>query len=116
MTRDWPLTALEVLVEDKANGPAVVELLEDEIAGIQVVSGGNKESRGVAAGQAWDDNRVFAPADAEWLPEWLQEHVAWPHATHDDEVDASSHAIRHLRESDTSDYEEWVRERGKTMQ
>lgn len=106
----WPLSAITVLVEAKANGPAVVQLLESELVGIEAVNQGNKETRAHAAAAEWEAGRVCVPAGADWLAEWIDEHVGWPHKRHDDQVDAACHALAYLRSNDTSAYAEFVRE------
>lgn len=39
-------------------------------------------------------HRVWLPAEAAWLDEWLDEHADFPNATHDDQVDVGAYAAR----------------------
>jgi len=38
--------------------------------------------------------RVWLPAGASWLSEWVDEHAAFPNGTNDDQVDTGSYAAR----------------------
>lgn len=42
---------------------------------------------------------VHLPASAPWVPHWLDEHAAFPNATHDDQVDACSQALKWLNKA-----------------
>jgi predicted phage terminase large subunit-like protein len=86
----WPEAKLK-LVEDKANGPAVVQTLRNKIAGLVAITPeGDKVSRAHAvthlceAGQVWLPHRQIAP----WVDAFLHELVTFPNAAHDDDVDA----------------------------
>jgi predicted phage terminase large subunit-like protein len=86
--------ALTKLVEDKATGSPMLDLLRPEIPGlIAVVPRGPKEARArvvlprVAAGQ------VYLPDGAPWLVEWVEEFAAFPDGRHDDQIDTLSQAV-----------------------
>ena len=98
MTKRHP-RALEKLVEDKANGPAVIATLRDEIPGlVPVQPDGGKEARLhsvaplFAAGNVWLPHPAFAP----WVHEVVAELVRFPRAPHDDDVDACTQALSRL--------------------
>jgi predicted phage terminase large subunit-like protein len=40
--------------------------------------------------------RIFAPADAPWLPDFLKELAAFPKGAHDDLVDAFTQGVSYL--------------------
>jgi predicted phage terminase large subunit-like protein len=40
--------------------------------------------------------RIFAPADAPWLRDFLTELAAFPKGSHDDQVDAFTQGISYL--------------------
>ena len=91
--------ALEKLVEDKANGPALIATLRDEIPGLIPVSpDGGKEARLhsvaplFAAGNVW----LPHPAVCPWVSEVVAELVRFPRAPHDDDVDAATQALSRL--------------------
>jgi len=101
-------TAVAVLVEDKANGSAVIETLQKEIAGIIPVNPeGGKVARAYAiqpeheAGNLWlPDPSIEAGADIET---YLTELSAFPNpAFHDDEVDSTTQCINWFRNRSAS--------------
>jgi predicted phage terminase large subunit-like protein len=99
--RRWP-KAYAKLIEDKANGPAVEQVLRDKVTGIIMVDpsdiGGSKVARANAvAPLAEAKNIVFPDASIHpWADDVLEEVVTFPFARHDDDVDAMTMAILHL--------------------
>lgn len=91
--------AYEKLVEDKANGPAVVSALKGAIPGIELVEPeGGKEARANAAQPVLKSGNVLVPNPlaAPWVPGWQTEMTRFPKAPHDDQVDATTQAITRL--------------------
>ncbi len=98
MSRDWPKT-FEKLVEDKANGSAIIEALSGEIPGIVAVEPkGGKESRAAAIEPQIEAGNVYLPEGAEWLDILIDEFAAFPKGKHDDIVDAMSQGLVKLTE------------------
>lgn len=98
MTTHWPQTQ-EKLVEDKANGPAVIATLKNEIAGmIPVTPEGGKESRANAVAWQIEAGNVYLPHPmiAPWVWDFIEEASNFPNAKHDDQVDAMSQALVRL--------------------
>lgn len=94
----WP-QAIAKYVEDKANGPAVINSLSRQVSGlIPVEPDGSKESRAravtpfIEAGQVW----LPAPEIAPWIGGFLTEHNGFPNSAHDDQVDACTQAINRM--------------------
>lgn len=94
----WPQATLK-LVEDKANGPALISMLGKRIPGIvPVTPEGGKEVRAnawaplVEAGNVWIPSSRLAP----WTSDYIEQHAAFPNAAHDDMVDQSSQAVDRL--------------------
>ena len=92
----------EKLVEDKANGPAVIQTLRNEIPGlIGVTDAGGKVARVnaiagyVEAGNVWLPNPNVYP----WVWELLNEFSDFPSVEHDDDTDAMSQALKRLFDS-----------------
>ena len=82
------------LIEDKANGSAIVEILKDEIPGIKAVTPeGGKFSRAEAISPLMESGNVYLPDSAPWLDEYCGEHAVFPKGAHDDEVDQTSQAL-----------------------
>ena len=96
LAESWP-RALSHLVENKANGPALKSDLEAEGFTIELVDPmGSKVLRANLAEQYWRAGRVHLPEGAEWIDEFVTEHVRFPRYKADDQVDAASQAIAHM--------------------
>ena len=96
----WP-EALLKLVEDKANGPAVIQSLRHEIAGlVEVNPQGGKVSRAAGASPQLESGNWYLPHPmlAPWVEEFLGECSAFPAGAHDDQVDAWSQGAKRLLE------------------
>ncbi|MGQ4574904.1 phage terminase large subunit [Dermabacteraceae bacterium P7006] len=98
MSTRWP-DARTILVEDKANGPAVITTLSKEIPGIiPVQPDGGKYARAIAVQPYTAAGNVHLPAGS-LLPvvtELTEETNGFPNAAHDDTVDALTQALNHL--------------------
>jgi len=83
-----------VLVEDKANGPAVMALLHDKVPGmIPVNPEGGKEVRAHAVSWCYEAGNVHHP-QASWVAEDLEpEMLAFPAGKNDDQVDCVTQAL-----------------------
>jgi predicted phage terminase large subunit-like protein len=98
LSRKWP-TAIAKFVEDKANGPAVEQVLRRDVAGLVMVSpSGGKVARANAVSPLFEAGNVFVPpADrAPWIGEWREEMAGFPRAANDDQVDATTQALLQL--------------------
>lgn len=89
----WPQARLH-LVEDKANGPAVIDTLRREIPGlIPVEPRGGKEARAHAVSPQVEAGQIYLPHGTPWLPDFLEEVAAFPTGANDDQVDAMTQAL-----------------------
>ncbi len=52
----------------------------------------DKYVRAQSAAVKWQNGDMYVPRNASWVPEWLEEHVAFNHGTHDDQVDTTAYA------------------------
>ena len=93
--RRWP-DAGAVLIEDKANGSAIVDVLQQEMYCIPVDPEGGKDARVQAVSPMIESGHVFLPKNAPWLEEYLNQWTAFPNGQHDDMVDSSTQALRWL--------------------
>jgi predicted phage terminase large subunit-like protein len=87
------------LVEDKANGPAVIQSLKHEIGGLVEVNPlGGKMSRAQAASPQAESGNWYLPHPQlkPWVQEFIGECAAFPKAAHDDQVDAWSQGAQRL--------------------
>jgi predicted phage terminase large subunit-like protein len=95
LTARWP-EATAKLVEDKANGTAVIEMLQKKIPGMVAVNPqGGKEVRAQAVAPFWESGNVYVPHPLwkAWTDEVLDELEAFPNGAHDDDVDSMSQAL-----------------------
>lgn len=87
------------LIEDKANGPAVISLVKKETSGIvPITPKDSKEARAYAISAFWEGGNVYLPPANvyPWVKEFLSELLSFPAAAHDDQVDAMTQAISYL--------------------
>lgn len=92
-----------VLVEDKANGPAVIAALRREVSGIiPVEAKESKEARLHSVTPLLEAGNVYFP-DERWVDDLVEELVAFPNGAYNDQVDALSQALnRYKRRPDFS--------------
>lgn len=88
------------LVEDKANGPAIIDVLKHKIQGIIAVSPGSdsKEARAASVSPVWESGNIYVPHPL-WHPEiedWIEEIVGFPNMSHDDNVDSMVYCVKRL--------------------
>ena len=86
-------------VEDKANGPAVIDTLKGVISGlIAIEPDGSKLARAHAVTHVWEAGNVWLPHPdiAPWIKAFTSELTAFPAAANDDQVDAMTQALRQL--------------------
>lgn len=97
LSAKWP-EATRILIEDKANGPAIIDTLKSSISGIiPIQPRGSKSARAAAISPAVESGNVYLPRKAAWLGDFMEELSAFPNGTHDDQVDAMSQALSHFR-------------------
>lgn len=87
---------IAVLIEDKANGPAVIETIQGEIPGVLAIEPeGGKIARAYAIQPQHEAGNLFLPDPtiAPWVNEYLTELTAFPGAPNDDEADATTQAV-----------------------
>jgi predicted phage terminase large subunit-like protein len=97
----WP-NAVTKLVEDKANGPAVIATLQDSMWGVVSVSPkGSKEARLAAVSGMIESGNVHVPDNTvcDWGDDFIEEVVNFPHAANDDQVDAMTMVLDRFKSS-----------------
>jgi predicted phage terminase large subunit-like protein len=91
--------ALAKLVEDKANGPAVISTLAHQLPGlIPIEPNGSKEARLQSVSPFFESGNVYIPSQdvQPWVNDYIDELLAAPGGMHDDQVDATSQALNYL--------------------
>ena len=85
------------LIEDKANGSPIIDVIDDEIPGIiKIEPEGTKEERAIAATTWVEAGNVYLPEKAEWLDTFTTEFTEFPGGKNDDQVDALSQLLNDI--------------------
>ena len=89
------------LVEDKANGPAVISALRKDVAGIiPITPKESKEARASAVSTFWEAGNVYLPdpSTSLWVGrDFVPELLSFPAGGQDDQGDAMTQAISDLK-------------------
>lgn len=89
--------SMAILIEDKANGSAIIQVLRKEINGILAINPeGGKVARVNAVSPTIEAGNVYLPEDAEFVFDFIEECSAFPNGKHDDQVDCMSQALNKL--------------------
>ena len=112
---DYPDTWY-ILIEDKANGSAIINVLSSEFDNIvPVTPNGGKESRVNAVLPTIEAGKVWLPQYQAYSRDFVDSCAAFPNGEHDDDVDAMSQALNRmifvdadLGEVETKRYTHWT--------
>lgn len=101
-TTPWAHHVHERLVEDKANGTAVLDTLKEQVSGlIPINPTDSKEARARAVTPEVEAGNVLLPNPGdpgnEWVQELLSELRGFPNGAHDDQVDQLTQALSRMR-------------------
>lgn len=94
MRQKWP-RVMSLLIEEKANGAALIDDLGNSISGIVPFNPdpyGSKEARAQLAARFWESGNVYIPADPRF-DEYVEEIVSFPGGRYADRVDAMSQVL-----------------------
>lgn len=95
LSKKWSAARLK-LIEDKANGPAVMQTLRGKLSGIVAVNPeGGKVARAQAVTPFFEAGNVWLPDSsiADWINDYAVELTSFPKVKHDDQVDATTQAL-----------------------
>jgi len=103
LARKWRASRAK-LVEDKANGTAVIDTFKKKIPGvIPVTPTESKPARARAVSPLCEAGNVYLPATSleplqlpQWVEEYIEELVGFPFAAANDQVDATTQALNWL--------------------
>jgi predicted phage terminase large subunit-like protein len=89
----------ECLIEDAASGQSLLQELQSStsLPLKPIKPDRDKEARAQSCTGIAEAGRIFLPADAAWLSEFMDELCGFPNMPHDDEVDAATQALNFLR-------------------
>lgn len=91
--------AWTVLIEDKANGPAIIQRLKHNVPGVVGISPqGGKIARMHAAAGEWQGGDWFLDRRAPWTEPLVEQITTFPNSRNDDMCDAMSQAASWLVE------------------
>ena len=87
-----------ILIEDKANGSAIISMLRHEIGGIIAITPKeSKVARANAITGIVEAGNVYLPEYADFTGEFVEEFASFPNGVHDDMVDACTQFINHFK-------------------
>ncbi len=89
--------AYTTLIEDKANGSAIIQTLQRQITGVIGVNPqGGKVARVNAVSPAIESGHVYLPMGAPWLEDYIRQWSEFPVGKNDDMVDASAQCLHRM--------------------
>lgn len=100
LCRKWPMAATK-LVEDAANGAALIDTLKHEVQGlVPIRATQSKELRVDAVSPQIEAGNVYLPSRrlAPWVDGFISEFNFFPNGASDDMVDACSQALFYMRQ------------------
>ena len=87
-----------ILIEDKANGPAIIAMLRHEISGvIPIEPQGSKIARANAITTIVESGNVHLPRYADFTAEFIEEHSSFPNGVNDDLVDSCTQFLNRYK-------------------
>jgi predicted phage terminase large subunit-like protein len=96
MKRTHPRASL-ILIEEKANGAAVIETLRKYFPGVVgVTPKGGKVARAYAVQGSLESGNVYLPEASDFADDFMEECASFPYGTFDDQVDAFTQAQNKL--------------------
>lgn len=94
----WPKARIK-LIEGKANGPAVIQILRHKVSGlIEVEPEGGKIARAFAVSPSIESGNVYLPHPLlyPWVDTFIDQCTKFPKGAHDDMVDMMTQALNRL--------------------
>lgn len=89
-----------VLIEDKANGPAIIDVLKGKLERVIAIEpDGSKEARAHAVTDDCEAGDVYLPHPAlfPWVQAFILELAQFPKGEYNDQVDATTQALRRFQ-------------------
>ena len=102
-----------ILIEDKSSGISLIQELKQlrshKIEPYVPPTGTDKVMRLHAVSDLFESGLVYLPDQAPWLAEYEHELLTFPGSRFDDQVDATSQALAHLRQNGNRKMMIWAR-------
>lgn len=100
------------LIEDKANGPAVISSMRKKVPGVVAVDPqGGKISRMYGIMGEWQAGNWYVDRNAAWCEPFVESITKFPGARHDDDVDMMTQAATYLQNHGFANgFAAWIRE------
>lgn len=91
--------AREILIEDKANGPAVISSIQREVSGVIPINPkGSKIARAQSVTPQIESGNVFLPRYEAFTQDVIEECAAFPAGKTDDIIDAMSQCLSRMED------------------
>ena len=106
----WPQASAK-LVEDKANGTAILDTLRKSIPGlVPITPHESKTARAQAISPFIQASNVHLPSAkiAPWITEFIEEAAIFPNGSHDDQVDGMTQALQRIYLGKTGQGSMWM--------
>lgn len=97
MSEKWPKARTKLIEKKAAGAPLISDLRGATFGIIPITPEGSKQARLDAVAGMFESGNVWLPhpSIAPWVPELVEELVAFPNAEADDQVDALTQALSH---------------------
>jgi predicted phage terminase large subunit-like protein len=87
------------LIEDKANGTAIIEMMRRKYSGVIAVSPtDSKEARAISVTPCFKSGNVWVPGGKSWTHDYLNEMTLFPGGRWKDQVDCTTQALKYMEE------------------
>lgn len=101
LRKKWPLTS-QVLIEDKANGPALMQDLDKFVEGLYAVPSNGRENTYTNAqimAKDQESHKIVLPHPdlCSWTEPFIEDYTAYPNGAHDDRVSSGAQGVVRLR-------------------
>lgn len=88
------------LIEDKANGSAIISTLKKQISGLKPINPTeSKIARAEAISIYIETGNVYIPENAPYIADLEDEIINFPAVDHDDQIDCMTQALNYFREN-----------------
>jgi predicted phage terminase large subunit-like protein len=94
-----------ILIEDKANGTALIDELSKEFSGVVAYDptpDGSKYARAQVIVPTWEAGDVALPEKAPWVDGFIEHHVSFPAGVVKDDVDCATQILRRWQAAEGS--------------